>query len=111
MTFLFASTVIAIVKHNGSKDMPVNAIAIGLSLYTAIMIAGGLSGGAINPAVALVQPVFQKLMNEAIYPNAPPTSLDYYPAYIIGTVLGGVLSGVYSRFINEAAQEAAEKAR
>ena len=59
MTFLFVSVVIVIVKHNGSQDMPVNAIAIGISLYTAIMIASGLSGGAINPAVALVQPVFQ----------------------------------------------------
>lgn len=111
MTFLFVSVVIAIVKHNGSKDMPVNAIAIGTSLYTAIMIASGLSGGAINPAVALVQPVFQKLFNEAIYPNAPPTSLDYYPSYIFGTSLGGIIAGIYSRFINEAAQEAAEKAK
>ena len=103
MTFLFVSVVIAIVKHNGSQDMPVNAIAIGTSLYTAIMIAGGLSGGAINPAVAIVQPVFQKLFNAAIYPYAPPTSLDYYPSYIIGTSLGGIFAGIYSRFINEAA--------
>jgi len=77
MTFLFVSVVLATVKHNGSKDMPVNAIAIGTSLYTVIMIASGLSGGAINPAVAIVQPIFQKLMNRAIYPNAPPTSLVY----------------------------------
>lgn len=111
MTFLFVSTVIAIVKHNGSKDMPINAIAIGISLYTAIMIASGLSGGAINPAVGLVQPVFQKLFNEAIYPNAQPTSLDYYPAYIFGTSIGGIMAGIYSRFVVEAAMEASEKAR
>ena len=111
MTFFFVSTVIAIVKHNGSKDMPVNAIAIGISLYTTIMIAGGLSGGAINPAVGLVQPIFQKVYNEKVFPNAPKTSLVYQPAYIFGPAIGGILAGVYSRIVVEAGVAAAEKAR
>lgn len=58
MTFLFVSVVLAIVKHSGSKDMPVNAIVIGTSLFAATMIASGVSGGCINPAVGIVQPVF-----------------------------------------------------
>lgn len=70
MTFLFVSVVLQIVKHNGSQDMPVNALAIGITLYTSISIASGLSGGCINPAVGLIQPPFMKVFNNAIYPNA-----------------------------------------
>ena len=54
MTFLFATLVLCIVKHNGSRDMPVNAIAIGFGLYTSISIAGPISGGCINPIVAII---------------------------------------------------------
>ena len=52
--------------------MPVNGLAIGLALYGAISIACGISGGAINPAVGLVQTIFQRLFNGHAYPNAPP---------------------------------------
>lgn len=36
MTFLFVVFVLQIVKHNGAKDVPVNALAIGVALYTCI---------------------------------------------------------------------------
>jgi len=58
MTFLFVTFVLQIVKHNGAKDMPVNALAIGIGLFTTVQIASGISGGAINPAVGLVQSLF-----------------------------------------------------
>lgn len=53
-TFMFVAFVLQIAKHNGAKDMPVNAMAIGIALYACITIASGISGGAINPAVGLV---------------------------------------------------------
>ena len=53
-TFLFVTFVLVIVKHNGSQDMPVNAMCIGLALYAAVREASGISGGCINPAVGLV---------------------------------------------------------
>lgn len=51
--------------------MPVNALAIGIGLFTTITIASGISGGAINPAVGLVQQIFQRMFNGHVYPKAP----------------------------------------
>ena len=72
MTGFFVAFVLQIVKHNGAKDMPVNGLAIGLALYAAIQVASGISGGAINPAVGLIQTVFQRLFNGHAYPKAEP---------------------------------------
>merc|ERR1711934_795133 len=101
MTFLFVAFVIQIVKHNGAKDVPINAAAIGIALYTVSQTAGGISGGCINPAIGAIQPVFQKVMNARIFPNAPKTSLIYQGAYIGAPLLGGIFAGVFHRFFNE----------
>ena len=71
--FLFVSVAIHVAKHNGSLDVPVNALAVGISLYTAVVIASGLSGGCINPAIGFVQPLFMRIVNKGVYPNAPET--------------------------------------
>merc|ERR1712085_248732 len=89
MTFLFVTFVLQIVKHNGAKDMPVNALAIGVGLFTTVQIASGISGGAINPAVGLAQPFYMKIMNGHAYPNAPNTRITYFPMYMFGSLLGG----------------------
>merc|ERR1719446_1676114 len=91
MTFFFVCFVLQIVKHNGAKDMPVNGLAIGLALYAAIQIASGISGGAINPAVGLIQPFYMKVMNGHAYPNAPNTRVTYFPMYMFGSLFGGIL--------------------
>lgn len=52
-TFVFVSNVMMIVKHNGSVNVPMNALFIGLSLHLAIRMASGITGGCINPAVGL----------------------------------------------------------
>lgn len=62
-TFMFVSFIFMVVKHNGASNMPVNALAIGVALFLAITMASGISGGCINPAVGLVQSVFQKVIN------------------------------------------------
>merc|ERR1711990_1073273 len=111
MTFLFVVFVLQIVKHNGAKDMPVNALAIGIGLFTTVQIAANISGGVINPAVGLVQSVFQKMVNGHVYPKAPETQLSYLPAYIVGPFLGGIFGGAYQRFINEKALAKAEQAK
>lgn len=101
MTFLFVTFVVQIVKHNGAKDVPLNALAIGIALYTCVQTAAGISGGCLNPAVGIVQPIFQKVMNARIYPNAPKTQLVYQAAYIVGPLFGGVFAGVFQRYFNE----------
>lgn len=74
-TFLFVTFVLVIVKHNGAHpdNMPINTMAIGLALYCAVREASGISGGCINPAVGLVQSVFQKMANDFTYPKAKET--------------------------------------
>lgn len=110
MTGFFVAFVLQIVKQNGAKDMPVNGIAIGLALYAAIQIASGISGGCINPAVGLVQTLFQRLFNGHAYPNAPPVHVMYLPIYLISPVIGGLIAGFFQRVINEKAIDRGNKA-
>ena len=90
--------------------MPINALVIGFTLYTAISTAGGITGGCINPAVGFIQPAFQRVFLHAIYPNSSKISLEFWPAYIFAPAIGGIFAGIFSRFVNEAALDAGEKA-
>lgn len=101
-TFLFVSMVLMVVKHNGSDQMPINALGIAISLYCAITLASGISGGCINPAVGLLQTLFQRSANAMVY-SGPSTSVVYAPAYVGGTFLGGFIAGMYHKWIHEAA--------
>ena len=57
-TFSFVSVCCMAKNFNGSKETIINAFACGLGLSFGIFIGGGISGGAINPAVGLVQSIF-----------------------------------------------------
>ena len=52
-TFIFASLIISVKFHNGARDGVVNAFLVGMCLYAVINMVGGVSGGAINPAIGL----------------------------------------------------------
>ena len=58
MTFLFVATVVAIIKWDSARDGVTNCLVSGIITYAGIMIASGISGGALNPAFALIQPIF-----------------------------------------------------
>ena len=98
-------------KHNGAKDVPINALAIGFALYACIQTASGISGGCINPAVGVVQPLFQRMMNRRIYPNAATTQLVYQGMYILGPLFGGIFAGLFQRYVNESAIAKSDTAR
>jgi glycerol uptake facilitator-like aquaporin len=53
-TFLFVSVNVNIIYNNGSTEIILNAIIIGMALCLGIFIAAPTSGGAINPGVGLV---------------------------------------------------------
>lgn len=110
-TFLFISMILMVVKHNGAAEMPLNAIAIGFSLYLALQMASGISGGCINPVVGLFQSLFQKMANTTIYPNVPETETLYMPAYIGGPFLGGFIAGMWHKWIHESAISSAEECK
>lgn len=110
-TFLFVSMVLMITRENGSKVTSVNALAIGTSLFLAIQMASGISGGCINPVVGLIQSLFQKMANTSIYPNAPETSMVYIPCYVFGPFLGGFVAGMWHKWIHEKAIASADSAK
>lgn len=110
-TFVFVSNVMMIVKHNGSAQVPVNAIAIGLSLYLAIRVSSGISGGCINPAVGLFQTMFQSIANGAKYPNAEETSWMSLGVYVGGPFLGGWFAGFWHKLVHEDAVAQAREFR
>merc|ERR1711998_360973 len=109
MTMFFVTFVLQIVKHNGANDMPVNGLAIGLALYAAVQIASGISGGCINPAVGMVQTVFQRLFNGHAYPNTEPQQVMYMPIYLISPFVGGMVAGFFHRVFVGWAYERAER--
>ncbi len=111
MTFLFVNFVLMVVKHNGAADMPINALAIGVALFLAIREASGISGGCINPAVGLVQSVFQMMVNKMVYPNADKTSLVYCGVYVGSTFGGGFLAGLFHKWFHERAIASAQNAK
>lgn len=57
-TFLFVSVNVNIIFNNGSKDLVLNAIIIGIALTLGLMVAAPISGASINPAVGIVLPIF-----------------------------------------------------
>jgi glycerol uptake facilitator-like aquaporin len=109
-TFLFVTFVLCITHHNGASDAPINCAAIGLALFCAIKEAAGVSGGAINPTVGLVQSIFQKTVNAHVYPKAPNTEPTYIICYVGGGLLGGFLAGLFQKLIYEFALKHAEEA-
>ena len=58
MTFFFASSVTAVAKWHSAREGPANCLVIGISLGIGILMAAGISGGAVNPAVAILQPFY-----------------------------------------------------
>ena len=58
LTAFFVSVIVTAKHLNGAKDLFLNGLVIGLTLFTVICIGGALSGGCFNPAVGLVQPIF-----------------------------------------------------
>ena len=58
-TAIFVSVIISVVNHTKSSESLMGALAISVTLYGSIMIAGNSSGGCINPAIGLVQSFLQ----------------------------------------------------
>ena len=113
--------------HNGANDLLINAIAIGLTLFGMTTISGGISGGCINPAIGLVQTIFQNIVFNGygktwkrLDANGDPMKgkeeyfLDMgYEAifiYIFAPLIGGIAAGLFQH-INGWAQKSLEEAK
>jgi len=59
LTAFFVSVILSAKYLNGASDLFLNALTIGLTLFTCICVGGKVSGGCFNPAVGLAQVPFQ----------------------------------------------------
>lgn len=60
-TFTLCAVILSQKYENDAPDT-LKAFAVGLTLTCGATMIGGISGGCINPAVGLVQTVFQSIM-------------------------------------------------
>ena len=99
-TFIFINVILSIKYHNGATDLVVNALCIGLTLLLGVFLIGGISGGSINPAVGVVQSLFQWLMVDK-YPKTIDKrviTLKTFWVYVAGPATGGIGAGIFQHF-------------
>jgi aquaporin Z len=87
-TFALALVVLNVATAKGTEGNSFYGLAIGFTVFVAAVVAGGISGGALNPAVGFGPICFK-------YWQAQGT-LDHIGYYIVGPFLGAALAaGVY----------------
>ena len=103
-TFVFISVVLSIKFHNGGPADALSCLAAGLTLFGAASISAPITNAAINPAVGIVQTIYQSMMYRNIEGSNKVFGLDAIYIYIVGPLLGGILAGLWSKF-NESVLE------
>ena len=102
VTFVFTSVILGFKFDNLSDDHVVAARSIGVTLFAMILLSAEISGGCLNPAIGLVQSIFQHLVVNS-YPvtyGLPTTKTSLNPlwVYLTAPTFGGVLAGLFSHF-------------
>jgi glycerol uptake facilitator-like aquaporin len=99
-TFSFVSVCCMAKNFNGSKETIINAFACGLALSFGIFIGGGISGGAINPSVGLVQSIFQSIVASNYPSHFGGMKIGLQGnlwVHVFGPATGGILAGIFNR--------------
>ena len=87
---MFVSCCLAM-NHQGSREKPLNALTVAAALYFSINLAGSLSGGSLNPAVGLVQSIFQNRYSNTDHPeDIDVTKMG--AIHVLGPLVGGILA-------------------
>merc|ERR1711907_330570 len=93
-------------NHDGPGEL--KFFLIGLTLAGMITAIGAISGGAINPAVGLVQPIFQGMALNGTAAPQPAKSAMWLN--ILGPILGGTFAGLWTKLDASANQKVEESA-
>lgn len=111
-TFVLVTVILSIKYNYGAKDLPVNGMVVGTTVFAMIATVGASSGAALNPAIGFVQPIFQKIITDS-YPNSflkngkqQSYSLDAVWVYIFSPALAGCLAGLWQRFTGKITKNA-----
>ena len=108
-TFVYVCNIIMIKKNNGSGSVSINAFGIGISLFLALAMTQGITGGCINPAIGLIQTIFQSMANSMKFPNADHTSYSNMGVYIGGPLFGAWFAAFWHVFAHQDALDYAKE--
>lgn len=94
------ATEIGCIKYfTRSKAALFQAFTVGLTLVGMLYVAGPISGGCINPAVGLVQSVFQYIVfqqyTDLSILDGPKITMNYLWIYLLAPLIGGILAGLF----------------
>ena len=92
LTFVLVTVVLNMTSSRSSGN-PVGGLAIGFALAVGVMTIGGVSGGALNPAVGLGPQVMEAITGGAFNTNT-------LALYGVGPLVGGGLSAVVYKFLH-----------
>ena len=102
-TFIFVSLILSIKYHVKSNEGVLGAFAVSLTLFGMLCTCSSISGGCLNPAVGLVQSIFQSLVYKytiakyagEYYILNDKTYLEVLWIYVTAPALGGILAGIF----------------
>ncbi len=101
-TFALALVVLNVATASKTEGNSYYGLAIGFTVATGAFAAGGISGGAFNPAVGF-GPILVDTLNGG-------HSMSHLWLYIVGPFLGGALAALVFRYQNEAPLPAVDTA-
>jgi MIP family channel proteins len=91
VTFFLVLTIVSVATDD-RVPQSVAGLSVGFTLAVCVLVAGPLSGGAVNPA-------------RALGPMIVSGRFDGVWAYLVGPLLGGILAAVcYARFLSQATE-------
>ena len=87
-------TVVLNMMSSRSAGNPAGGLAIGFTLAAGVYTVGGVSGGALNPAVGIGPQVMEAITGGGFDANT-------LALYGVGPLVGGALAAVVYKFLNE----------
>ena len=104
-TFLFTCLYLHLRRTFGAREDLLNALCVALGLYGIASLTQGYSGACFNPAVGIVQAVYNYLVQlKYVHPTSAHTTYDYQSLklmwiYALAPIVAAVLAA-YANIIN-----------
>jgi len=97
-SFLYVTVVLNIKYLNGgTKENLINSLAIAICYYGLTLMTVNLTGGCLNPALAITQSIFQYFVMYTQNLYTPMTMRSSW-IYFFAPVAGAILAGLWHRY-------------
>jgi glycerol uptake facilitator-like aquaporin len=95
-TFFFVNTFMTLKSSiTGNKDLIQQAMVTSMVYFGMLIVSWSISGAYLNPAIGIVQPVFQFILDEASSDNANMTSWNLMWIFPVSSIAGGIFAGFF----------------